>query len=99
MPQITSHVLALLLLLSLCFNLASCIESEAQALLAWRSSLTQSGNLSKWWSYNVSTDLSRWFGIKGNDAGSITSIIYNGYHNGPVDGTLAKFNFSWLGTS
>jgi Leucine-rich repeat (LRR) protein len=95
MPQITSPLPPLLLVLSLYFTLVYCTESEAQALLAWRSSLKYPGNLTNMWSDHISTDPCHWDGIRCNGAGSITSIIYDGISD-PINGTLAKFNFSLL---
>nr|XP_029120196.1 MDIS1-interacting receptor like kinase 2-like [Elaeis guineensis] len=88
---IQSFLLPLLLFISLSF-LEAGAPSEAQALLKWKSSLSQPDALSSWSLANSTTPCG-WFGVCCNSAGSIVKLSLP---NANLNGTLHELDFASL---
>ncbi|XP_030553029.2 MDIS1-interacting receptor like kinase 2-like [Rhodamnia argentea] len=98
MASLKSHILLSFLLL-LSFNAEVRANSEAEALLAWKSTLTNQSALQSWTAGgtigpNLSASPCQWFGVSCDAAGSVAKIHLPGASLG---GNLTGLNFLSFG--
>ncbi|KAJ4777518.1 Leucine-rich receptor-like protein kinase family protein [Rhynchospora pubera] len=82
--------MSFLLLILLALVVATSEETEAEALLKWKSSLYQPGSLASWAIRNGTSPCS-WYGISCDQAGNVVQISLQ---SSSINGTLNSLNFS-----
>ncbi|XP_039135930.1 MDIS1-interacting receptor like kinase 2-like [Dioscorea cayenensis subsp. rotundata] len=91
-PMALDILVFLLFLFSHDFHLKCKAETEAEALLKWKNSLSNPESLSSW-SLTNSTNHCHWFGITCNTAGSIVEL---NLPDCSLDGNLDELDFTYL---